>query len=74
MAFEKPVMDEKTYTDNMGEMCPFCRCGGNLHVMSDFDVDTTSAHRDVNCGDCGTTFREYFHLAGFEPIDKDPWK
>ena len=70
----EPCMDEETYVDKDGEECPYCRCGGELNVTTQLEVDTTTAHRDVKCGHCDVTFREYFHLAGFEPVEKDLWK
>jgi len=66
MAIKEPVMDEETYVEKSGEECPFCRCGGELNVLTQLEVDVTTACRDVECGHCGTTFIEWFQLAGFE--------
>jgi len=66
MAINEPVMDEETYVEKSGEECPFCRCGGNLNVLTQLEVDVTTASREVECEDCNTTFIEWFQLAGFE--------
>jgi len=69
VAIENPIMDEETYVEKDGEECPFCRCGGELDVITELEVDVTTACRKITCGHCDTTYNEWFHLAGFEKLN-----
>lgn len=67
-AKEKP-MTNGPYAKHGGNVCPFCRspnvevCGA---IMPD---DRDSASLDVECRNCGRSWRDVFRLVGYEAYE-----
>lgn len=60
---ERDEISQK-YNDSACNSCPNC---GNDYLLSDhMETDGTSGWREVECNNCGTTFREVYQFSHIE--------
>jgi hypothetical protein len=62
-------MSDAEYVAGAGVSCPFCG-SGDLEVIAGPQVDGRDCWQEVECRDCGKTWRDVYHLAGYEGTDE----
>ena len=65
----KRPMSDVEYVTGAGVSCPFCG-NGDLEVIEGPQVDGRDCWQEVECRDCGKTWRDVYHLAGYEGTDE----
>lgn len=59
------AMTNEEYISHGGSKCPYCN---SYNITSDgIEVDGATAWQDIECEDCGETWRDVFKLVGYEP-------
>jgi len=62
-------MSDAEYVAGAGVSCPFCG-SGDLETIEGPQVDGRDCWQEVECRDCGKSWRDVYHLAGYEGTDK----
>jgi len=65
----KQPMSDAEYVAGAGVSCPFCG-SGDLETIEGPQVDGRDCWQEVECRDCGKTWRDVYHLAGYEGTDE----
>ena len=65
----KRPMSDAEYVAGTGVSCPFCG-SSDLEVIEGPQVDGRDCWQEVECRDCGKTWRDVYHLAGYEGTDE----
>jgi len=60
-------MEQKTYLDMAGNICP--NCDGSNVIAERLEVDGNVAWGNVSCADCNAVWVDQFKLVGFSDLD-----
>ena len=63
---KKPI-SQSEYIKNSGNICPSCR-GKTVFAMLP-EVDGSAMWSDVSCEGCGSTWTDYYKLAGYDNLN-----
>ena len=75
----KPVKDapknkpltSRQYAESGGQTCPFCRSTNVEAAGAIMPDDRDSATLEVECNDCGRTWKDIYRLVGYEADGTD---